>query len=214
LHYLSEAACPLIGDFSLNVANSLSAAWFLGKGLARLCPSYDLNQGQLLDLLHKVAGAYFEVTLHQYMPAFHMEHCVFAAYLSQGTSYRDCGKPCESHRLDLRDQNGVVFGVKADAECRNTMFNAVPQSAARLVPDLLAAGVQNYRIEALFESAAELRRKIEIYLKLVAQEMDPDQAQNELGILERYGLSEGQLFSKRRYQDRKKTADPGIAANE
>ena len=46
----------LAGDFSLNVSNSLTAAYLAGKGLASLCPSYDLNQWQLFDLLDAMSG--------------------------------------------------------------------------------------------------------------------------------------------------------------
>ena len=36
-----------IGDFSLNVANELTADLLVGEGLSRLTPSYDLNWEQL-----------------------------------------------------------------------------------------------------------------------------------------------------------------------
>ncbi len=41
----------VIGDFSLNVANPLTALHFIECGLERLTISYDLNSGQVLDLL-------------------------------------------------------------------------------------------------------------------------------------------------------------------
>jgi U32 family peptidase len=64
------------------------------------------------------------------MPMFHMEHCVFAAFLSNGKDWRDCGRPCDRHKVDLRDRVGAAFPVIADVGCRNTVFNSVPQSAA------------------------------------------------------------------------------------
>ena len=43
---------PCVGDFSLNVANPLTAAWFLNHwGLERITASYDLALDQLLELL-------------------------------------------------------------------------------------------------------------------------------------------------------------------
>jgi U32 family peptidase len=65
---------------------------------------------------------------------FHMEHCVFAAFLSDGKDWRDCGRPCDHHKVDLRDRVGAAFPVTPDAGCRNTVYNAVPQSAAEYVP--------------------------------------------------------------------------------
>ena len=65
---------------------------------------------------------------------FHMEHCVFAAFLSNGKDWRDCGQPCDHHKVELRDRVGATFPVTPDAGCRNTVFNAVLQSAAEYVP--------------------------------------------------------------------------------
>jgi len=67
-----------VGDFSLNAANPLTAQHFITKGLERVTVSYDLNIAQVLDLLAAAPPEWFELTLHQHMPMFHMEHCVFA----------------------------------------------------------------------------------------------------------------------------------------
>src|SRR6185437_12811094 len=74
-------AMARIGDFSLNVANELTADLLLGEGLSRLTPSYDLNWEQLTAMLARISPRWFELVVHQHMPMFHMEHCVFAATL-------------------------------------------------------------------------------------------------------------------------------------
>lgn len=204
LNFYREKSIPLVGDFSLNVTNSLSAEYFLGKGLSRLCPSYDLNQWQLLDLLEALPAERFEVTVHQYMPAFHMEHCVYAAFLSSGSSYRDCGRPCEKHRVELRDPDGTLHPLKPDAECRNTMFQGKPQAAVRLIPELVTAGVRHFRVEALFETPVQLRAKIDAYRALLADQISLDDAVVKIGTVERYGITEGQLFNSRVYENKKK----------
>ena len=68
-------------------------------GLERLTASYDLNVAQLESLLHAAPALWFEVTIHQHMPMFHMEHCVWCAFLSQGTDHTNCGRPCDTHAL-------------------------------------------------------------------------------------------------------------------
>ncbi|MBW8889601.1 MAG: DUF3656 domain-containing protein [Fibrobacteres bacterium] len=210
LHWLAGKGLHLAGDFSLNASNSLSAAWLLGKGLSTFCPSYDLNQWQLTDLIDALAAddpaapRRLEITVHQYLPSFHMEHCVFAAFLSQGSSFRDCGKPCESHRVELRDHTGATHPLKADQECRNTMFNGRPQSAAKLVPGLLAKGVRRFRVEALYEDADALRAKVEAYAALIDGAADAGGVFARLGVAEKYGVMEGQLRNSAVHQDRKK----------
>ena len=98
-----------IGDFSLNIANELTADLFLSEGLARITPSYDLNWEQFAALVAKCDPLRLETVVHQHMPMFHNEHCVFAAALSNGKDHRDCGRPCDRHRLELRDQHGADF---------------------------------------------------------------------------------------------------------
>ncbi|MEO5957505.1 MAG: DUF3656 domain-containing protein, partial [Opitutaceae bacterium] len=69
------------GDFSLNVANPWTADYFLRRyGLERVTASYDLNIAQLDALLQSAPGSWFDITIHQHMPMFHMEHCVFCAF--------------------------------------------------------------------------------------------------------------------------------------
>jgi putative protease len=220
LEYLKDSGLTLVGDFSLNTSNSITAKYLLAKGLSRICPSYDLNGEQLLELASSCDASKLEVTAHHYIPAFHMEHCVFAAFLSNGTSYKDCGRPCEKHRVELRDTKGALHPLKADAECRNTMFNGVPQSAGKLIPALRERGVSTFRVDGLFEDAATLRAKVEAYATILFDNAPVAETLAKLGMVDRYGVTDGQLYNIRGYQDRKKaftalaelgtTADPGL----
>lgn len=205
IEYLKrETSIPLIGDFSLNVTNSFSAQYLIEKGLNSVNASYDLNQEQLLELTSKMDPSKLEVTLHQYMPEFHMEHCVFAAFLSNGSSFRDCGKPCERHEVKLKDPYGNWHYLKADHECRNTFYKATPQSASFLIEELQRQGVGAVRIEALSETSETFNQKILVYLKLLSGEISTAQALNELKLFEGYGLGTGQWQNRDEYKDRKK----------
>ena len=138
------------------------------------------------------------------MPTFHMEHCVFAAFMSEGSSYKDCGKPCEKHKVEVRDHKGEFHYLGTDQECRNTLFKGSPQSALRLVSELKQRGVQNFRIEALKEKPEELRKKVILYRNYLAGLMDLDTAHEKIGVSEKYGVTEGQLFNFGKHKDRKK----------
>ena len=200
----NETQIPLLGDFSLNVTNSLTANYLLDKGLESVNSSYDLNQQQLLDLISYMNAGKLEITLHQYMPEFHMEHCVFAAFLSKGHSFKDCGKPCERHEVKLKDPYGNWHFLKADQECRNTFYKATPQSASFLVSELKQRGVKALRLEALNENPKELNYKILVYLKLLQGDLSSQAAVDELKVMESYGLGMGQLQKTDTYKDRKK----------
>ncbi|HUR59742.1 MAG TPA: DUF3656 domain-containing protein, partial [Opitutaceae bacterium] len=142
------------GDFSLNVANPWTADYFTQRyGLEHVTASYDLNFAQLEALLQSAPAGWFEITIHQHMPMFHMEHCVFCAFLSTGKDYRDCGRPCESHRVTLRDRVGAELPLKADAGCRNTVYNNRAQTGAEYVSRLLELGARSFRVEFVNETA-------------------------------------------------------------
>jgi putative protease len=183
----------LIGDFSLNVANSLAASLLFAHGFRTLTPSYDLNIGQLLAMLEASDAARFEVVAHQYMPMFHMEHCVFCKFMSTGTDFTNCGRPCESHRLALRDRVGYEHVVKADAGCRNTVFNAVAQSASEYLGDLRRAGVRRFRVELLEEDADRAREAVTLYARALAGDGDGRELWRRLRAKSKLGVTRGPL---------------------
>ncbi len=193
----------LMGDFSLNISNHKTSNYLFKKGLTTQCASYDLNYNQVCDLLKNTDAAKMEVTVHQYMPSFHMEHCVFASNLSSGSSFKDCGFPCEKHKLELKDQFGNYHFIKADQECRNTMYNSVSYSAARFIPELSQLNLGYLRYEALNETGRDLTSKIQGYLDLILKRADPEVVIKNLNLLEKYGLGEGSLRKEKEYQSRK-----------
>lgn len=144
----ASAVPELRGDASLNAANALTAALFLSHGVARIVPAHDLSAKQLVALAERMPeemASRLEVVVHQHLPVFHTEHCVFCRFLSDGQSYKDCGHPCETNTVHLRDRGGQDHLVLADMGCRNTVFSAKAQSAIRYLPRLRAAGLRHFR---------------------------------------------------------------------
>ncbi|RPI84911.1 MAG: U32 family peptidase, partial [Planctomycetaceae bacterium] len=159
---------PLYGDYSLNVANELTTDLLTRHGLTRLVPSYDLNLEQLFDLLSRFDPGRFEVVMHQHVPMFHMEHCVFSHVMSNGKDFHDCGRPCDRHQVELRDHVGEAHPLVADVGCRNTVFSARAQSAAPYVPRLLERGVRHLRVELLREDAGDTQALLTQYALVLA----------------------------------------------
>jgi U32 family peptidase len=193
-HLAFFAADRKRGDFSLNVANPLTADYFIRQhGLERLTASYDLNVEQLTSLLRAAPGAWFDLTIHQHMPMFHMEHCVFCAFLSEGKDYRDCGRPCDKHRVALRDRVGAELPLRADAGCRNTVFNNRAQTGAEYVGRLLELGARHFRVEFVNESADEVTRTLTRYGQLLRGEISGGELWRELKLLNQLGVTRGQM---------------------
>jgi putative protease len=182
-----------IGDFSLNVANPLTAELLMAEQLERLTVSYDLNAGQVLDLLRAAPPGWFEITLHQHIPMFHMEHCLFAAFLSDGTDYTNCGRPCDTHRVELRDRVGLNHPLKADVGCRNTLFHAQAQSGAAFFDAFRKLNPGAFRIELLLEDAAETERILRGYQRLLAGASTGPMIIRELNLRSQLGVTTGTL---------------------
>jgi putative protease len=195
--FCRERSIPFVADFSLNAANQWTVDYLHSLGAQRVTISYDLNRDQLLEVVDAVAAAWLEVVVHQHMPMFHMEHCVFCAVLSPGTNKTNCGRPCDVHQVRMRDRIGMEHVLTADVGCRNTLFNAVPQSAAEAVPQLLTRCLGDYRIELLNESPAEIRELIDAYRDLLAGRVTGKQVWQRLQASNRVGVTRGTLEERR-----------------
>jgi putative protease len=205
----------LEGDFSLGAANALAASLLLagsssiGGGsadsgraqLSRLAPTYDLNAAQMCGLARALGpegAGLVEAVVHQHLPIFHTEHCVFCRFLSDGNSYRDCGHPCETASMHLRDSGGQDHLVLADMGCRNTVFNAQAQSALWHLPELVRAGVRHLRVELVDEPAQFVGPLLGAYRDVLTGSRPPGDAWSWLGTLpdangRAHGVSSGSL---------------------
>ncbi len=193
------AGYRLAGDFSLNVANPLAAQEFLRRGLETVTVSYDLNLEQVLDLaggLPEQALGGLELTLHQHIPMFHMEHCVFAAFLSKGSSFLDCGRPCDTQKVHLRDRVGKAHPLRADAGCRNTLFNAVAQTGAQFYDTLIGAGLRRFRVELLEEDRGAAQKIIGAYQELLRGSRSGGALWREFHAQSQLGVTRGTLAAR------------------
>lgn len=184
----------LIGDFSLNTANSLTAAAYLDLGLARLTPTHDLNAEQIAALARSTDPERLEAIAFQHLPVFHTEHCVFCRFLSQGTTYKDCGRPCESHVVALKDQSGRAHPVMADVGCRNTVFGAEAQEASAHLDSWRTAGIRHFRLEFVHESPAQVADITRAFQSYFEGRIDSAALGQELKRIAPQGVTQGSLF--------------------
>ena len=217
MNFLVSLACPilvrgagmidelrgkasLIGDFSLNTANSLTAEMYLSEGVDRLTPTHDLNAAQITALAHKAGAHRLEVIAYQHLPVFHTEHCVFCRFLSTGTSYKDCGRPCEHHKVALQDQSGRAHPVMADVGCRNTVFGAEAQEASAHMDAWRHAGIAHYRLEFVHETGAEVTAIAQAFSAVLRGEITSSQLAAKLKQIAPQGVTEGSLYIPSDYQ--------------
>lgn len=188
--WFKEKSLPMVADFSLNAANPESVKVLRSYGMQRVTISYDLNAHQLADLLRSACGPELELTLHQHIPMFHTEHCVFCTFLSQGHSFKDCGRPCEHHRVRVMDRTYAMHYLRSDEGCRNTLFNGRAQTAARYVAGMRRMGLRCFRLELLDESPEQTTALISSYRALMHGKITPEHLMEKLDLLDRIGVTE------------------------
>jgi putative protease len=132
------------------------------------------------------------------MPMFHMEHCVFCSVLSPGTNKTNCGRPCDRHQVQLRDRVGALHVLQADIGCRNTLYNATPQSGAEAVGSLRKLGVLNYRIELLQDLPPDaVAQLVGLYRELLAGARSAASVWKQLQADNRVGVTRGTMEQPR-----------------
>ena len=163
---------PLLGDYSLNVANDLTAGWLAEKGLARVVPSYDLNLLQVQSLCAHMDVSLLEIVLHQHLPMLHMQHCLARAdgacpndEPGDQVAGRDC--PTTGH-IELEDRNGERHPVVRDLLCRNTVYGSYVQSGVPFYSVLRALGLQHMRVELLHEAPDDAVQIVRLHADLLS----------------------------------------------
>jgi len=128
------------------------------------------------------------------LPVFHTEHCVFCRFLSTGTSFRDCGRPCETHRVELKDPAGRSHPVIADVGCRNTVFGAEAQEASAHLDSWSHAGIQHWRLEFVHETGDQVRRVYRAFEKALITGVPARDLAGELKNIAPEGTTQGSLY--------------------
>ena len=197
----------LLGDFSLNAANALTASELLLAGLQRVTASYDLNANSIAnmgELLGPMASR-LEVVVHCKMPIFHTEHCVFARFLTKGDSFLDCGHACTRNTIHLRDERGLDNLVLADMGCRNTVFAAQAQSGVHSIQQWQTAGIRRFRIELVDEGPEDSTELVRAYADCLQGFIKPSAVWDQLqDIRDSNGRAAGiSLGSFRNNQERR-----------
>ena len=103
-----------VGDFSLNVANELTAGLLGAWGLSRVAPGCDLYAEQLAHLAAALPRGALEVPIWRHEPMFHTQYCLWSAHLAGGAIAPECGRLCRRERVALRDRAGLTLHAFAD----------------------------------------------------------------------------------------------------
>ena len=185
---------PLIGDFSLNAANSLTAAMYLALGLSRITPTHDLNGAQVAELARRIGAD---------------KHRGGGVPASAGFSYRALrvlplpleGNQLSRLRAPLRKASRRAEGLarpRPSGDGRRGMpqhrfwrRGAGGEPSSRRVA---RAGIRHFRLEFVHESAAQVKEIARLFAAALAGETTAQQLSGELKQFAPQGTTEGSLF--------------------
>jgi putative protease len=103
----------------------------------------------------------------------------------------------------LRDRVGAEHPLKADAGCRNTVYNSRAQTGAEYATRLIALGARSFRVEFLTEDAAEVGRCVTRYRQLLAGQISGTELWQEFKLINQLGVTRGQMETATRVLPRK-----------
>jgi len=81
----------------------------------------------------------------------------------------------------------------ADAGCRNTVYNALPQAAAKHVGRMLGLGIRRFRINLLREPPEQVGSRMEVYRRVIDGTDDGREKLRKVRAMNQLGVTRGPL---------------------
>lgn len=160
--YLYRGKNDIVVDYTLNVLNSYTAAYFAKLSAKRITLSPELDTEQIEALIKGYEKAnrlrpVLEAIVYARHELMAMQHCVISVK-------KNCGL-CKKGRYYLEDLGGGRLPVVADGDCNNYILNS--RNIEPDVSKLMAIGIKHFRVELFDESAEESRETVQRFLKLI-----------------------------------------------
>ncbi|MBQ9955625.1 MAG: U32 family peptidase [Eggerthellaceae bacterium] len=143
---------PFVTDYSHNVVNSRSCYELHRLGASRVTLSYEINEGQLRDLLEAYRRDFgcspaLEMVVYGHAPLLVTRYCPLK-------KMGQCGA-CRTRRYEIRDEFGA-FPILPHENCDTTVLNG---RRLNLLDEMgRIEGVEAFRLNFTIESAEEVRR--------------------------------------------------------
>ena len=140
------------------VTNELALDALHAFGVRRVWLSPELNLHQIEDL-GRATSTPLGITVSGTQELMVCEHCLL---MSQGPCDQQCAScPRRKSPHFLEDRKGFAFPVATDAFGRSHLYNSVPLDIVPAIPDLLAAGVTAFLVDATLMNTDETTFAVE-----------------------------------------------------
>ena len=147
---------PFVSDYSLNVVNSASCYELYKLGAKRVTLSYELNKGQIEDLVnayHEENEGYpsLEMIVYGRAPLLFTKYCPLK-------QINQCGA-CKSSSYEIKDEHGT-FPIISHDDCTTTILNG---KTLNLLDELQSIkGIEAFRLNFTVESKKQVLEIIQM----------------------------------------------------
>ena len=140
------------------VVNKCSLEEMARLGVSRVWLSPELTLTQIEELAAEGSPVPLGVTIIGRTELMTTEHCML---MSQGPCDENCDQcPRRKSPHYLLDRKGFEFPVITDAAGRSHIYNSVELDIAQAVPELIAAGVTTFMVDATMMNAEETAQAV------------------------------------------------------
>jgi len=146
-------------DYSLNVFNEASLAYFWRIGAKKVTLSPELHHEQLTHLA-KWPGT--EVIVFGDLEMMVSEYCPVGATLG-GKKGEHCAKTCVKEPHFLRDRMRYDFPVETDQECRMHLFNVKILNLYEELAQIRRMGISTVRLQLTRQTSGQVQQIVRLF---------------------------------------------------
>ncbi|CDG36587.1 MAG TPA: DUF3656 domain-containing protein [Acetivibrio thermocellus] len=157
----------IMGDFSLNIFNSVSIKTLKDMGLDGATLSCELNLNQIREM-GKFPDFVEEVLVYGRIPLMISEYCPVGSIKGNFGKNSRCSMPCKDKDFYLVDRMNMKFPVLCDRiDCRSMIFNAKVLLLSDTVDRIKTLGIDMVRLNFTDENPKEVKDIVKMHRDLL-----------------------------------------------
>ncbi|HWQ70874.1 MAG TPA: U32 family peptidase [Desulfitobacteriaceae bacterium] len=158
LHELDKQ-WPFEVDYSLNVFNQASLAYFISQGARQVTLSAELNHEQVRNL---AGWAGLEIMVFGDLEMMVSEHCPIGSTLG-GKKAKSCSQPCAGKSFSLKDRLNYQFPIETDRQCRMHLFNVKRLNLYQELGLIKEMGIKTVRLQLSRHTPRQVKQVVSVF---------------------------------------------------
>ncbi|MDD4347196.1 MAG: DUF3656 domain-containing protein [Desulfitobacteriaceae bacterium] len=150
---------PFEVDYSLNIFNQASIAYFMSQGACQVTLSPELNHKQIENL---AGWGGLELIVFGDLEMMVSEHCTIGAALG-GKKAESCSQLCAEKMFYLKDRLNYKFPIETDRQCRMHLFNVKRLNLYQELGLIKEMGVKTIRLQLTRYTPKQVKQIVALF---------------------------------------------------